>query len=249
MLRCIDLNADLAEGAPGDLELLELVTSASLACGLHAGDFRIMARTVQGALERGVKIGAHPGYPDLQGFGRRSMKLDRDEVRALLLYQVGALQAITRAAGAALQHVKLHGAFYNDASADARLAAWVTETLAELGSELVLFGPPGSRLEKAALERGLLFCPEFFADRVYRDDGSLLPRSEPGAVLDSVEVSVRQVLDFVQSGRVTTDSGAAIEISARTVCLHGDNPAALAQARAIRAALLEKGVRIAPFSG
>jgi len=247
-LCCIDLNADLAEGAGGDCELLDLVSSASLACGLHAGDFRIMARTVDLALERGVRIGAHPGYPDLQGFGRRSMQLEQDEIRALLHYQLGALQAIARSAGAGLQHVKLHGALYNDAAADARLAAWVIETLAEFDSGLLIFGPPASQLEKAAQKKGLPFVAEFFADRVYGDDGSLLPRSRPGAVLDSVEASLRQVLEFVQFGRVTTVSGGCLEIKARTICLHGDNPAALAQARAIRAALLEKGVLIAPFS-
>ena len=247
----IDLNADLGESlgawSMGDDEtLLSLVSSANIACGFHAGDPVIMRRTVEAAAARGVAIGAHPGYPDLQGFGRRSMALSPGEMRDAVLYQAGALAAFARAAGSRLAHLKPHGALYNDAARDPSLARAVALACAECGDGVALFGPPGSALEDAARALGLRFVREFFADRAYRDDGSLVPRAAAGATIHDPEACVRRTLAMIELGSVESAGGAAVPMRADTVCLHGDHPGAVAMARALSAALASRGMAVAP---
>lgn len=242
----IDLNSDVGEsfGAYrlGDDEaLLPLITSANLACGLHAGDPVVMARTVQLAKQFGVAIGAHPGYPDLQGFGRREMTLAPDEVEALVLYQLGALYALARAEGVELAHVKPHGALYNQAARDRALAGAVARAVARFSRGLILVGLAGSRLIEAGLEAGLRAAAEGFPDRAYNPDGMLISRRLPGAVLESPEAIAAHAVQLAVDGVVA----GAERLPVQTLCLHGDHPAAVASARAVRRALAERGVTLA----
>lgn len=248
----IDLNADVGESfgaySLGDDErLLALVSSANIACGSHAGDPAIMEATVAAALRGGSALGAHPGYPDIQGFGRRSLALNEAETYGFVLYQIGALLAFARAAGSELRHVKPHGALYNDAARDpARAKAVVRATLAA-GGGLYLVGLPGCELERAAAEAGLPYACEFFADRAYEEDGSLVARSRPGAVLQDADVCVGRVLQALREGSVVARTGKAIPIRADTVCLHGDNPEAVAFAVRLREALRAAGIEVKPY--
>ena len=247
----IDLNADVGEGfgaysLGNDEALLGLVSSANIACGFHAGDPGVMERTVALALRGGAALGAHPGYPDLQGFGRRSLALGEGEVYAAVLYQVGALRAFARAAGADLRHVKPHGALYNDAARNPALARGVARAVKAAGGGLVLVGLPGCELETAAGEAGLIYAREFFADRAYQDDGSLVPRSRPDAVIHDEDACVERVLRAVREGTVATATGKSIPVWADTICLHGDNPEAVAFARRLRDALEAAGISIRP---
>lgn len=249
----IDLNADVGEsfGAwsiGSDPELFPFISSANIACGWHAGDPSVMERTVALALAAGLSPGAHPGYPDIQGFGRRSMALSGDEVYGAVLYQTGALAAFAKAAGSRLGHVKAHGALYNDAARSPAVARAVARAVAAFDPGLILVGLPGSELEKAANAYGLVFAGEFFADRGYRDDGSLVPRSEPGAIIHDAETCIARVLRMVREGTVISSSGKVVEAKARTVCLHGDNPEAADFARALSAALKDAGIGIAPVT-
>jgi UPF0271 protein len=233
----LDLNADVGEGQGDDAALLALVTSANVACGFHAGDARTMRETVRVAAELGVAVGAHPSYPDRAGFGREPRTLPPADVRADVLYQVGALQALCRAAGVALVHVKPHGALYNQAAQDEALAAAIASAAAAVSRDLVLVGLAGSRAMRAAAQaHGLHFAAEGFADRRYRADGTLLPRSEPGAVLTDPAAVAEQALALAQRGDVDT------------LCLHGDTPGALEHARAVRAALAAAGIAVRPFA-
>jgi UPF0271 protein len=246
----IDLNADLGEsfGAwrMGDDEaLLALVSSANIACGFHAGDPLIMRRTVTLAAARGVAIGAHIALPDLQGFGRREMRVGADEAYALTLYQLGALAAFTRAAGVPLAHVKPHGALYNMAARDATLATAIARAVRDFDPTLRLVGLAGSALAKAGRAAGLAVAAEAFADRGYRADGSLQPRSEPGALLEDAGQACAQALGIVCDGAVTAVDGTRVPLHADTLCLHGDGPHALAFAPRLREALAAAGVRIA----
>lgn len=242
----VDLNADLGEGAPDDAELLALVSSANIACGWHAGDARLMQATVAAALARGVAIGAHPSYPDREHFGRREMHLAAADVQADLLYQIGALAALVKAQGGRLHHVKPHGALYNQAARDPALADAVAAAVRAVDPGLAVYGLAGGELLKAAARAGLRGVAEVFADRGYRADGSLVPRSQPGAHVDDVGEAVARTLRMVREGVVEAVTGETVPLQAQTICLHGDGPHALAFARAIHAALREAGVALRP---
>ena len=248
----IDINADLGESFGAyrigmDRELMAHISSANIACGFHAGDPLVMEETLRLAGEAGVAVGAHPGYPDLQGFGRRNMDLPPRELKAMVKYQIAALSGMARAAGLSLQHVKAHGALYNMASKDETLAQALAEAVKEIDPELILLAPAGSCMSLAGKKLGLKTAAEVFADRAYRADGSLAPRSLPGAVIhDPAEVVARGV-EMVLSGRVRTIDGSCLDLQADSVCVHGDNPAAVSLAEALKKALTAEGVQIAPL--
>lgn len=237
----IDLNCDLGESfgryALGhDEALMPLITSANIACGFHAGDPVVMDTTVRLALKWKVAIGAHPGYPDLQGFGRREMSLSEEEVESSVLYQVGALAAFARAGGAEVVHVKPHGALYNLAATDRALAGAVARGVARFSKRLILVGLAGSVLIDAGAEVGLRVANEGFPDRAYNADGSLMSRRLPGSVLESPDEVAAQAVRLINEG--------ARGLPVHTLCIHGDNPAAVDNAKAIRAALEEAGIEI-----
>ena len=240
--RFVDLNADLGEsfGAwtmGNDAELLTVVTRANVACGFHAGDPLVMRRTVRMAAARGVVVGAHPGFPDLQGFGRRRMELAPDELQAALIYQIGALAAICRVEGVTLTHVKPHGALNNMACANEALARVVIQAVRDYDPALPVLVPARSALERVARTIGHPVLLEVFADRTYQDDGQLVPRSEPGAVLHDPEAAVVHVLRMLDAGGLVTCSGAVLHTPIDSICVHGDGPQALETARRLRRAL------------
>ena len=250
----VDLNCDLGESfgpyrMADDAAVLPYVTSANIACGFHAGDPAVMARTVRLCLEHGVRIGAHPGLPDLQGFGRRELRMSPEEVYGAVLYQLGALEAFLRPYGERLHHVKPHGALYNMAAADGLLARSVAEAVRDFCPSLLLYGLAGSRLIRAGQEAGLSTVSEVFADRGYRPDGSLLPRQEPGAVIHDGSQAIARVLEMVRTGGVAASDGSRVAMAAETVCIHGDHPGAAGFARRIRLELEENGVRVRPPMG
>jgi UPF0271 protein len=246
----IDLNADLGEGAPHDEGLLDLVSSASVACGFHAGSPAVMVRTARAARARRVSIGAHPSYPDAEGFGRSDMDLPVEELVGSIGYQIGAMRAAAAVAGSELGFVKPHGALYNRAAVDGQVADAVVSAVSAVGSgKLALLGLAGSELVRRARAAGLQTYSEGFADRAYTADGSLVPRSAPGSVLHDPQSVARQALDLVIRGRVTAISGETVEVQIDSLCLHGDSPAALDLARALRLSLEEAGVAIRPFIG
>jgi UPF0271 protein len=245
----IDLNCDMGEsfGAwqmGNDEAVLEHVTSANVACGFHAGDPRTMRTTVKAAFAKGVAVGAHPGFPDLQGFGRRPMTLSRVEAYDSVLYQIGALAGFAHAAGGRLAHVKAHGMLYNMAAKDATLAEAIAQAVRDFDRELVFYGLAGSELIRAGQKAGLRTASEVFADRSYQDDGSLTPRSQPGAMIEDVEASVAQVKRMVLEGKVRSVSGKDVAVEADTLCVHGDQPGAVAFARRIRDELARAGVEV-----
>jgi UPF0271 protein len=249
----IDLNADLGESfgawSMGDDEaILHHVTSANVACGFHAGDPQVMDRTVARAVKAGVAVGAHPGYPDLRGFGRRAIAADPAEVETDVVYQVGALLAFVKSHGARLVHVKPHGALYNQAAVDEALSRAIARAVARVSRDLVLVGAASSPIMRGAAEaEGLRFAAEAFADRAYEKDGTLVPRGRPGAVItDTAEVAARAVR-IAREGHVLTAEGTEITLAADTLCLHGDTPGAVAHARAVRAALEAAGVAVRPL--
>jgi UPF0271 protein len=249
----IDVNADLGEGfgpyrLGDDDELLGLVTSANIACGFHAGDPLIMRATVSRAASCGVSIGAHPGYPDLLGFGRRDVGASAAEISAYVVYQIGALQAMCRACDTRLRYVKPHGALYNRAARDPVAAAAIAEGVRMAGPDLVLLGLAGSDLITAARAAGLRTAAEAFADRAYARDGSLVPRSVPGAVIHDVEVVVARTTRLVLESRVRAATGEDLMVQADSICVHGDTPGALQLVRAIRSGLAVAGVSLAPFA-
>jgi UPF0271 protein len=244
----MDLNADLGESfgrwtLGEDERLVHHITSANVACGFHAGDFRVMEATVALCRHAGVAVGAQPGYPDLLGFGRRPMPFEPEEVESLVRYQIGALEAFCRAAGVELRHVKPHGALYNQAAADPRLARAIARATAQFSRELLLFGLASSEpMAAAADEAGLRFVPEAFADRRYLPDGSLQPRSEPGSLLTDPDEAAAQALAIASGQPVETVDGPAIALRAATICCHGDTPGAVEIAAAVRRAI--EGARI-----
>ena len=249
----VDLNADLAEGfgvweLGDDTAMLDIVTSANLACGFHAGNPVGLARTCRAAAERGVRIGAQVGYFDLAGFGRRRIDVDPDELAADVVYQIGALQALARAAGAALSYVKPHGALYNTIVSDRGQARAVADAVCAADPGLPVLGLAGSVFFEEARARGLRTVAEAFADRAYRPDGQLVARSEPGAVLHDPELIAERVLTMVASGTVTAVDGTVIGIEAESVCVHGDSPGAVGIATAVRQRLLAGGVDVAAFT-
>ncbi len=248
----IDLNCDLGEsfGAyriGNDEALMPLITSANIACGYHAGDPQTMDRTVRLAVEHGVAVGAHPGFPDLVGFGRRPMRLSATEIENDILYQVGALAAFVRAAGRTLAHVKPHGALYNMASKDIEIARAVARGVARAGPELILVGLAGSALIQAAQEAGLRAAQEAFADRAYEADGTLRSRSLPGAIHHDPQAAAAQAVQIARDGYVTAIGGERLPLAADTLCIHGDTPEALEIARAIRHQLEKAEIRVEPL--
>ena len=240
----IDLNADLGEGCASDAELLTLVSSANIACGFHAGDAQTMQASVREAVKNGVAIGAHPGFPDRENFGRTAMQLPPETVYAQTLYQIGALAAITHAEGGVMRHVKPHGMLYNQAAKDPQLADAIAKAVHACDPALILVGLAGSELIRAGKHYGLTTRQEVFADRGYQADGSLVPRSQPGALIEDEEQSLAQTLEMVQNGRVKSITGEWTPVEAQTVCLHGDGEHALAFARRLRAAFLERGITV-----
>lgn len=248
----IDLNCDLGEGfgqwtLGDDAALLRLVTSANVACGLHAGDPQTMRATIERARQHGVAVGAHPAYPDLQGFGRREMALDPREVEDVVLYQIGALDAFARAAGVRLAHVKPHGALYNRAARDPATAEAIVRAVRSFDRDLILVGLAGSVLVAAGEVGGLRVAREAFADRAYEPDGSLRPRSRPGAVVHDRDAIARQALAIARDRAVDTPSG-RIAVDADTLCLHGDTPGSAMLAEMIARRLNEEGVSIKPLA-
>jgi UPF0271 protein len=250
----IDLNCDMGESFGRytlglDEEAMPLVSSANVACGFHASDPHTMRRTVQLAKRHGVAVGAHPSYPDLVGFGRRPMQVTPDEVHDDVVYQVGALWGFCRAEGVSLRHVKPHGALYNAAARDRRLADAIAAAVKAVDPALVLVCLSHSELVGASLRAGLRHVEEAFADRAYTPDGALAPRATQGAVLHDAARIAERVSRMVMSGVVEAVDGSSVPISARTVCVHGDTPGAVGIIRAIRARLSQDGIQVRPFAG
>ena len=249
---CIDLNSDLGESFGSytigmDEEIIQCVSSANIACGWHAGDPLVMERTVAAAAGAGVGIGAHPGFPDLMGFGRRNMAVTPAEARAYVIYQVGALKAFVQAHGARLQHVKAHGALYNMAAKDLALARAVCEGVAAVDPELIVLGLANSQWITAGKEVGVRVRGEIFADRAYQEDGTLVPRSQPGAVIHDKEAAIQRAVRMVREHRVEAITGRELEIVPDSMCVHGDNPMALAFVREVRAAFDQAGITVRPL--
>ncbi len=245
----VDLNCDLGESFGAytiglDDQVIPHVTSANIACGAHAGDPSVMRKTVRCAHAAGVAIGAHPGYPDLEGFGRRALAMNPHDVYASILYQVGALAAFAKAEGAKLHHVKPHGALYNAAAKDAALAQAIAQAVKDFDDQLILVGLAGSESITAAQNVGLRTASEFFADRAYQENGTLVPRTLAGAVITDKQKASERTLRAVKEGVVESETGTVIPIAADTICIHGDNPAAVAFAAEIHAALEAAGVTV-----
>lgn len=235
-MKHVDLNADLGEGCASDSELLTLVSSANIACGFHAGDAQTMLTCVREALKNGVAVGAHPGFPDRENFGRMAMQLPPETVYAQTLYQIGALATIVQAEGGRVRHVKPHGMLYNQAAKDAVLADAIARAVHACDPDLILVGLAGSELIRAGQRLGLATREEVFADRGYQADGSLVPRSQPGAMIEDEEQALAQTLMMIAEGRVQSIDGSWAIVNAQTVCLHGDGEHALAFARRLRSA-------------
>jgi len=246
----IDLNCDIGESfghysLGNDAAMVDIVTSANIACGLHAGDPLVMRHTVEMAIARGVAVGAHPGYPDLQGFGRRALSMGAKELEATILYQLGALTGFVAVAGGRLTHVKPHGALYNTAARDPKVARAIARAVISFDPRLIVVTLPDSALAGAASSEGLSVAAEGFADRAYRKDAALVPRGHPGAVIhDPAEVAARAV-QMVTEGTVEAITGETIDLRIDTLCVHGDTPNAPAIARSLRRALEAAGVAIA----
>ncbi|NJE41719.1 5-oxoprolinase subunit PxpA [Thermococcus sp. GR6] len=248
----VDLNSDLGESFGRyklglDEEVMKYITSANVATGWHAGDPLVMRKTVRLAKEKGVAVGAHPGYPDLLGFGRRYMKLTPEEARNYILYQIGALHAFTKAEGMELQHVKPHGALYNALVKDEELARAVIEGITDFDRRIIFVMLSGSRPAEIAEEMGLKVAHEVFADRAYNPDGTLVPRGKLGAVIHDKELIAERVVSMVKDGGVKAINGEWIELRADTICVHGDNPKAVEIAAYIRRVLEDEGINVVPM--
>lgn len=248
----VDLNCDLGESFGRytlgmDDRVIPLISSANVACGYHASDPVVMEKTVAMAKEAGIRVGAHPGYPDLMGFGRRNMNVSPAEAKAYILYQLGALDAFCRAKGVKMQHVKPHGAFYNMAAKDYRLSRAICEGIAEYDRDLIVMGLSGGELTRAAADLGLCTAQEVFADRAYEEDGTLVDRRKEGAMVTDEDVAIARVVRMVKEQKVTAVTGRDIDIRADSVCVHGDGVKALAFVEKIRAALTAEGVQISPL--
>jgi UPF0271 protein len=253
MATTIDLNADLGEGfgrwaLTDDEALLQVVTSANVACGFHAGDPLTMRRVCAGAVEREVTIGAQVGYRDLAGFGRRVIEYDPAELTADVLYQVAALDGIARSCGGRVRYVKPHGALYNRAAEDPVQAAAVVSAVVAYDRELPLLCLPGSVLASVAGEAGLTAVGEAFCDRGYTAAGRLVPRSEPGALVGDADVIAARAVRFAVGRTTEAVDGTSVPVDARSLCVHGDSPSAVAVAERVRAALTEAGVTVVPFT-
>jgi UPF0271 protein len=247
----IDLNCDMGEsfGAwrmGNDYQLMDYVSSINVACGFHGGDASVIRRTVEYAIEKNVAVGAHPSFPDLQGFGRREMKMSALEIFDIVLYQVAAVKGICEALGAKLHHVKPHGALYNQAAKDADLAGAIVRAVKAIDETLIFYGLSGSFLISEAEKQNLKTASEVFSDRTYRPDGSLTPRTEPNALITETGKAAAQVLQMVQTRTVSAASGETVSIDAETVCIHGDGERALEFAKEIRRRLINAEVSIRP---
>jgi UPF0271 protein len=240
----IDINCDMGEGMATDTAIMPFISSANIACGFHAGDDNTMRETVSLAIQYGVTIGAHPGYADKENFGRTEMHVSDEEVYALIQQQVAALMKIAAEKAAKLHHVKPHGALYNQSAKDPQLAAVIAKAVYDIDPALVLFGLSGSHSISEAKKIGLTTASEVFADRSYQDDGSLTPRSKPGALLQSTEAALQQVLQMVNEKTVTSLTGKKVLIDADTICLHGDGAHAADFAKAIYQLLQQHSVHI-----
>ena len=246
--RTVDLNADMGEGCGNDATLAGLVTSANVACGFHAGDPMTMRATVDAAVRAGIAVGAHPGYPDPRGFGRRDLAASPAEITADVLYQIGALQAVCHAAGTRVRYVKAHGALYNRAAKDVAAATAIAEAVRLADPSLVLLCLAGSLMIDVARDAGLVAAREAFADRAYTADGTLVSRSVPGSVLTDPAVVASRAVRMITTGEVETLDGAIILLQSDSLCVHGDTPGALDIVRAVRRALTEHGITLRPFA-
>jgi 5-oxoprolinase (ATP-hydrolysing) subunit A len=245
----IDLNCDMGEsyGAwtmGADAAIMPFISSANIACGFHGGDPATIRKTVRLAAEHGVAVGAHPSLPDLQGFGRRAMKITPQDMYDLVVYQAGAVEAFARAAGAKLHHVKCHGALYNMAANDEGLSEAMVRAVKDLGAGVLVYVLSNSRNFEIAKAMNVRVAGEVFADRGYTDEGTLAPRGQPGAMIEDAAQSVRQVLGMLEGGYVTSLSGKRVPVSPDTLCLHGDQPGAVAFAKELRRVFSEKGIRV-----
>ena len=249
-MKSIDLNCDMGEsyGAwkmGADAEIMPLISSANIAAGFHAGDPGTIRKTVGIAVDNGVAIGAHPSLPDIMGFGRRTMKVSAQEIYDMVIYQAGAIEAFARAAGAKLHHVKCHGALYNMSAMDEELSDAIARAVRDLGGGVQLYALSNSRMMEAGLRHGVKTVGEVFADRGYMDDGTLAPRGQPGGMIEDAAKSVAQVLSMVDDGIVVSLSGKRVPVSAGTLCLHGDQPGAVAFATALRDTFAKKNIALA----
>ena len=252
-MHTVDLNCDLGEsfGAyriGNDEEILDYVTSVNVACGFHAGDPSVMRKTVQLALERAVKIGAHPGLQDLMGFGRRNINISPQEAYDIVVYQIGALNGFLQAEGGRMQHVKPHGALYNMAAKNKELSLAIAEAVYKINPELILFGLSGSELIRAGQSIGLKTASEVFADRTYQNDGSLTSRMEKDAFIESDEAAVAQVITMVKEGKVLSQQGTDVAIKADTICIHGDGAHALSFASHVKKSLQLSEITVSSFT-
>ncbi|WP_062118682.1 LamB/YcsF family protein [Aureimonas sp. AU40] len=253
-MSAIDLNSDLGESygawAMGDdAAMLSIVSSANIACGFHAGDPAGLLRTLREAAERGVRVGAHVSYPDRVGFGRRDMDVAHEELVADVVYQIGALQGLARAAGTSVTYVKPHGALYNRIAGDARQGRAVIEGIKLADPTLVLMGLAGAPILTQAREAGLATVAEAFADRAYTPEGTLVSRREPGAVIHDPETVARRMVQLAQSGTLEAIDGSTVRLTAQSICVHGDSPGAVAIARAVREAFEASSIAVRPFTG
>jgi 5-oxoprolinase (ATP-hydrolysing) subunit A len=252
-MRSVDLNCDCGEGFGAyrigdDAAMLDIVTSANVACGFHAGDPEIMAKTFKAAKAKGLAIGAHPGFPDLWGFGRRGLSFTAGEIERLVAYQIGAANALAAYAGARLGYVKVHGALSNIATENETIAQAIARAVKMVGPGLGFLAPAGTKLETAGLAHGLAVAREIYADRAYTDSGLLVERSCPGAVLHDAGDAAERVVAMVLEGAIITISGKRVAAGIDSICVHGDSPNAIAMAKAVRARLEESGVPLAPFA-
>lgn len=251
-MKKVDLNCDLGESFGAytiglDARVIPHISSANVACGYHAGDPAVMRKTVAMAARAGVAVGAHPGFPDLVGFGRRNMTVSPDEAYEYMLYQLGALSAFAKAAGVRLQHVKPHGALYNMAGKDASLAAAIARAIYDFDPSLILLGLSGSAMLTEGEKLGLRCAKEVFADRGYNEDGSLVNRKLPGAMITDEDLAIGRVLRMLEHGEVEAVTGKVIPIEADSVCVHGDNEHAVEFVTKIRAAIEAHGMQVAPM--
>jgi UPF0271 protein len=249
-MKTIDLNCDMGEsyGAwrmGADAEVMRYITSANIACGFHGGDPATIRKTVRLAVDRGVAIGAHPSLPDLMGFGRRAMRISPQDMYDLVVYQAGAVEAFARAAGAKLHHVKCHGALYNMAATDEGLSEAMAKAVRDLGGGVMLYALSNSVMMNIARQQNIPVYGEVFADRGYSDDGTLAPRDKPGGMIEDAAASVKQALAMIEEGYVTSLTGKRVAVAADTMCLHGDQPGAVAFAQNLRKAFSEKGITVA----
>lgn len=248
----IDINCDLGESygeftVGNDAGIMPYITSANVACGFHAGDPLTMARTINLAKKHKVAVGAHPGYPDIMGFGRREMQLTREETMSYTIYQVSALSGFARTVNVKLQHVKPHGALYNTAARDENLSKAIVEAVRALDESLIVFAPPNSILAKTATRKGLRIACEFFADRAYNSDGSLVSRKQPNAVIQDPRKVVERAVRVAKDGTVIAVDGEAASLGeVHTICVHGDTPAAVRLAQALKRGLTRKGIEVVP---